>query len=136
MQSFPRGGPTDLLAEQQKLSSEARSRNTAKAKMGYPLFPGADNPPPLTHRLIASWKEIEKAKLGDTNLVIFAIVGCVDYSFTFGDPTAHHQTGFIYTLGRFNHKTGGFAGAFEAGEVTPQSELRLTSDPLGSHYAT
>lgn len=127
-----KGGPIDEVAEQQKLSEEARKRNPAKFKLGFVIFPNAIAVINMTLGLFHS--EIENAKLGERDNILPCLIGCVDYCFTFGPPDEHHQTGFIYDLlNKQPYMPGMFA--IQAGVEVPADQLQLGLSVQGGSYA-
>jgi hypothetical protein len=127
-----KGGPTDEVAEQRKLSEEARKRNPEQRKLGFVIFPGAIAVINMT--LVLSHTEIENAKIGDQGFISPCLIGCVDYRFTFGPPAEHHQTGFIYDLlNRQPYTPGMFA--IQSGVEVPADQLQLGLSFMGGNYA-
>jgi hypothetical protein len=61
------------------------------------------------------------------------VAGCADY--IFGNPPAHHQTGFIYRLAHLIHRPGeedGLSYTFNVGEDVPLKDLVKESVQSGS----
>jgi hypothetical protein len=127
-----KGGSIDEVAEQRKLSEEARKRDPAKFKLGFVIFPKAIAVINMT--LVLSHAEIENAKLGERGNILLCLIGCVDYRFTFGPPTEHHQTGFIYDLLNKQPYTPGMF-AIQAGVEVPAEQLQLGLSFMGGNYA-
>ena len=71
-------------------------------------------------------------------ILLFAIVGCIDYEFTFAK--GRHQTGLIYTLRRTqpyfgiarNEQTPVLDGAIRLGETVGAGDLRIGIGPEGT----
>ncbi len=125
-----KGGPTDPIDEQSKLSAEARDRDLADRTFGVVIFPGSEV---VVNQIIGvSQAEIDKAKIGDKNSIMLGIIECIDYRFTFGPSNDHHQTISIFDLLKTepNVRT-----AFEANRTVPIDKLGLGLSFRGANYA-
>jgi hypothetical protein len=62
------------------------------------------------------------------------LVGCVDYRLSFA-PERHHQTGFIYMIGKYKPAEPTHYISIQVGIDVPLSSLKLDQYFFGGHYA-
>jgi hypothetical protein len=89
---------TNLLREQETLCAEFTKPNPSRGQIfETTLFPGDKH----TFQRVATFRSVSKLRERDKDkkaIFYAALVGCIDYQFMFED--GHHQTGFIFDLGR------------------------------------
>lgn len=79
-------------------------------------------------------QDMESRRIGDSDMAILMIVGCVDYQFV--DRSSHHQTGFIYEVNELDPEKGpAHPLAITIGKNVPADRLVLTKFPVGGDYA-
>ena len=61
------------------------------------------------------------------------VAGCVDY--LYGTATRHHQTGFIFTINRFEPTRPNDVIAIKVGEQLPPNRIALIKYAFGGFYA-
>ncbi len=72
----------------------------------------------------------EQGRLKSTDFVTLYIIGCVDYQFS--NQSAHHQTGFVYHVYRFDPRQGPVVHyALRIGVDVPASELFFEKNIIG-----
>jgi hypothetical protein len=94
------GGPriqiTDELIELDKICTDSKGRPPDPNMWGHTLFPKEFLTIPVIY-LFASKEDLGRLQRERKGFMRPFIIGCADYTFTFGD-SAHHQSCFIYEL--------------------------------------
>jgi hypothetical protein len=104
---FVVAGVHDLNQAQEDLCSIMKQPANENSDYGSLLFPGqaVTEPRPV----IATQKDVDDAlKNGhfkSVNAIGLHLIGCIDYQSTF-DPKKHHQTRFVYLVGRIDRQIG------------------------------
>jgi hypothetical protein len=92
------GSQTNLLRDQETLCAEFTKPVASTGQLfETTLFPGDKH----TFQRVATFQFVSKLRERDKDkkpIFYAAVVGCIDYKFMFGD--GHHQTGFIFDLGK------------------------------------
>jgi hypothetical protein len=112
--SFVIDGVDGLIQSHEKLCSVMKRPENEKSGYGWLLFPeqGVTESRPIIALQDGIKRGLETGPFKDIGAVSFHIIGCVDYQSTL-DPKKHHQTRFVYLLGRVNSKTGMIMGTFD-----------------------
>jgi hypothetical protein len=123
------------LERQKQLCDAARYRNTTGEFAAFTLFPGGQT----TRDVVMSMAQadIANAEFRPPNtkerpFIVPIIVGCIDYQFEF--KPGHHQTGFLYTLYRFEGKNRPGVRIYP-GQNLPVSRLMFEPFAFGGSYA-
>jgi len=110
---FVVGGVHDLNQAHESLCNIMKQPVNEKSDYGSLVFPGqvVTEPRPI----IASQEDIGQAlKNGpfkEVNAIGLHLIGCVDYQSSF-DPKKHHQTRFVYLVGRIDEQRNVVMGTF------------------------
>jgi hypothetical protein len=112
--------------EQRRICDVARKQKVLpEFNLGPVLFPGKEYSTGFSGNV--SNTEIDSESFrppkAPAKYILPLVVGCVDYQFTFGG--GHHQTGFIYSVARFDKTNPIVPFAIKTVDSLPAKELRF-----------
>ena len=106
--AFVVAGIQDLNQSHEELCGIMKRPENEKSDYGWMLFPGQQviEPRPVIANLADVEKGLKTGHFKDVAAIGLHLIGCVDYQSSF-DIKKHHQTRFIYLLGRIDPQKGG-----------------------------
>ncbi|MDP1748269.1 MAG: hypothetical protein Q8L22_02335 [Reyranella sp.] len=87
----------DQLVELDRICAEAKAKPLHPDMWGRTIFPNDTLTYPVIYSF-ASREDVDRIAAENHGFIDPVVIGCVDYVFTFGEPT-HHQSRFLYELG-------------------------------------